>query len=436
MMGRVRGALFGAAMVWVQASGRASGAPVPDARSVDPAAPHALGRVSTAGPSATGPSLLLSGGYGYTESVLGIADAHHRLAGTLAVEERPVPWLGLTLRLDGRYDAHLAPGQPTDSGMVGDPRVYARVDRAWAGGLRLGARAGLWLPGRNAPSLDTGALSPELVGLVSYAPDSSPIAVTANAGYRLDRSAHAAPDTARLNAGDRLALGVSEFDAALVGVAATLGRGPAQGFVEASADVLIGSGAPPVRSSPIFVGAGGRFALGRNVRLEGLLEVSPSRRPDVGPTAPLVPVPPRFAAWVGLAIRFDAAPPAPLAEPAPRPTPAPPPAATAPVPKPAPEPEAPEPPDEPVARPPQGQIRGLVRSLRGVAVAADVVIEPDGAAGEAQPLRAEDGRFQIDVMPGRYRVTITAAGYRSQTRKVEIEENGVTVLNVDLRKDR
>jgi hypothetical protein len=436
MGGRLQAALLGAAMVWAQGGGRAHGAPDHDARAIDPAAPHALGRVSTAGPSATGPSLLLSGGYGYTGSVLGVGDAHHRLAGTLAVEERLVPWLGLMLRLDGRYDAHVAPGQTTDSGMVGDPRVYARVDQAWAGGLRLGARAGLWLPGRNAPSVDMGALSPELVGLVSYAPAASAIAVTANVGYRRDRSAHSAQDAARLSAGDRLALGVSEFDQVLVGLGATIGRGPAQGFVEASADLLIGSGAPPARSSPIFVGAGGRFALGQNVRLEGLLEICPSRRPDVEPTAPLVPIPPRFAAWLGLTIRFDAASPAPPAKPAPAPEPAPAPAPAAPPPVPEPEPPAPEPAPEPVARPPQGQIRGLVRSLKGLTVAADVVIEPDGAAGEAKPLRAEDGRFQIDVVPGRYRVTITAAGYLAQTRRVEVEENGVTVLNVDLRKNR
>src|SRR5205085_4904289 len=290
------------------------------ALAIEPEAPHALGRVLTAGPGRTGPTLLASGGYGYTESVLGTGDAHHRIAGALTLDERPLPWLDLALRLDGRYDAHVFPGQPTDTGMVGDPRLYVRVDQAWPSGLRLGARAGLWLPGRDAPSLDTSALSPEILGIASYAPASTAIALTANVGYRLDRSAHSAPDAARLGPGDRLALEVSAFNEVLVGAAATLGRGPAQGFVEASADLLVGSGAPAIRSSPIFLGGGGRFALARNIRFEAGVEVSPSSRPDTGPMAPLVPIPPRFAAWVGLTFRFDSAPLPPAPAPAPSPT--------------------------------------------------------------------------------------------------------------------
>ena len=378
---------------------------------------------------------------------------------------------------------------------MGDPRFYARVDRRWEGGLRLGARAGLWLPGRNAPSLDAGALSPEIAGIASYAAPSAPIALTANVGYRLDRSAHSAPDAALLSAGDRMALGVSAFDAVLVGAAATIGRGPAQGFVEASADLLVGSGAPPAGSSPMFVGGGGRLAVGRNLRIEAELEISPSHRPDTGPLAPLVPIPPRFGAWLGLAYRFGAAP----RPPPPPPPPLPPAPATVtlrghvsaadggkladlhvqissgdarrdiPVDddgrfsaegKPGEElavsaeaadhlpgraavtlaTGAPNTVDLTLERRPrQGQIRGLVRSLRGAAVAAEIAVEPEtpapGAAGEAKQLRAEDGRFQIDVVPGHYRVTISAPGYEVQKRTVDVEENGVTVLNVDLRRE-
>ena len=95
-------------------------------------------------------------------------------------------------------------------------------------------------------------------------------------------------------------------------------------------------------------------------------------------------------------------------------------------------------------RPPQGQIRGLVRSLRGAPVAADISIESgtddassgSGAAREPARRRAESGRFEVDVAPGRYRVTISASGYQTQQRKVDVEENGVTVLNVDLRSER
>ena len=38
--------------------------------------------------------------------------------------------------------------------------------------------------------------------------------------------------------------------------------------------------------------------------------------------------------------------------------------------------------------------------------------------------------------PGRYEVTITAPGYETQRRRVEVEQNGVTLLNADLRSAR
>jgi hypothetical protein len=507
------GALVAAACAAWSAGARAADAPAdPEPFAIEAAGPHALGSVLTAGPARTGPTLLASGGYGYTGSVLGVGDAHHRIAGALTLDERPLPWVDLALRLDGRYDAHVLPGHPTDTGLVGDPRLYVRVDQGWASGLRLGARAGLWLPGGDAPSLQASALSPELLGIASYAPPATSVALTANLGYRVDRSAHSAPDAAQLSPGDRVALEVSAFDEVLVGAAATLGRGPAQGFVEASADLLVGAGAPPIPSSPIFLGGGGRFALGRNLRFEAEVEVSPSSRPDTGATAPLAPIPPRFSAWLGLAVRFDRAavpaPPPPVAVPTATPAP------VAPVaPPPAPQTELAgrviaaaggkldglrlevtaggsprevpvgdegrfsvegQPGDEVTVtaeatgclpgratvtltagpnrldltlqpRPPQGQIRGVVQSLRGAPVAADITIEPeagDGSSGSGAAARAstrrraDSGRFEVDVPPGRYRLTISASGYQTQQRKVDVEENGVTVLNVDLRSER
>jgi hypothetical protein len=465
-----------------------------DRLSIDPAAPHALGRVFTAGPDPTALTLLSSAGYGYTESVLGTGDAHHRAAGALALDGRPLPWLDLVLRFDGRYDAHVAPGQATDTGLVGDPRLYVRADKALSPAIRLGARFGLWLPGRNAPSLDAGAISPELVGALSYVPPEGMFALSANAGYRLDRSARSASDAAQLSAGDRLALEVSDFDEVLLGAAATLGRGQTQGFIEASWDLLVGNGHPAALASPILVGAGARVAIGPKLRLEAEAEVSPSSRPDVGPMAPLVPIPPRLAVWLGLTYRFETQPP-PTAPPAPV-APPPPPAtaelighitaadggkladlrvavirgdgphevtlddagafrtegkpgdeltvtaeaadcvparATATL-------SAGAPTELRIAlerRAPRGQIRGLVRSLRGSAVAAQIRIEPEAAdTGGGSELRAEGGRFEIDVAPGRYRVTISAPGFETQNRKVEVEENGVTLLNVDLRSER
>ena len=80
---------------------------------------------------------------------------------------------------------------------------------------------------------------------------------------------------------------------------------------------------------------------------------------------------------------------------------------------------------------PGGQIRGLIRSFKGVGLDAEVQIEPGD-----QTLRTKNGRFEADVAPGAYHVTITAPGFETQRRRVEVEQNGVTVLNADLRSAR
>src|SRR4029079_10994389 len=291
----------------------ADGAPAGSANpagSADPAAPHALGRVFTAGPTSPALFLISSGGYGYTESVLNAGDTHHRAAGALAIEGRPASWFGLGLRLDGRYDRHEGGGQGTDDGWIGDPRVFARVDGALGPTLRAGGRLGIWLPGRSAPSVTLAAITPEASGALAVAPRGLPLWVTANGGYRLNRSTRTATDAAMLSASDRLGLEMSSYDQVLVGLGAVYGAGRAQGFAEATAELMVGAGSPALSSSPMRAGAGMRFALTTNVRLEAEAEVAVGSRPALSMSGPLVPVPPRAAVWMGVAYRFggDAAP--------------------------------------------------------------------------------------------------------------------------------
>jgi hypothetical protein len=468
------------------------------AGSTDPAAPHALGRVFTAGPTSPALFLISSGGYGYTESVLNAGDTHHRAAGALAIEGRPASWFGLGLRLDGRYDRHEAAGQGTDDGWIGDPRVFARVDGGLGPTLRAGGRLGIWLPGRSAPSVALAAITPEAGGALTLAPRGFPLWLSANGGYRLNRSTRAATDAAMLSTSDRLGLEMSAYDQVLMGLGAAYGAGRAQGFAEFSAELMVGAGSPPLSSSPMRAGAGMRFALTTNVRLEGQAEVAVGSRPTLSMSGPLVPVLPRAAVWMGVAYRFgsDAAT-APRAHPAPSPEVVAAPAAVklegrvvtadgAPLTEAqvtvalggrAPEAVAVD--DDgrftfsgkagqtlaiearaaghdaasgtvtlaagsPAAltltlprRLPGGQIRGLVRSFRGAGVDAEITID----AGEQTPaaprtLRTQDGRFEVDVAPGKYEVTITAPGYETQRRRVEVEQNGVTLLNADLRSER
>jgi hypothetical protein len=79
---------------------------------------------------------------------------------------------------------------------------------------------------------------------------------------------------------------------------------------------------------------------------------------------------------------------------------------------------------------PPGQLRGVVRSLKGgkLLKGAAVVVEPGGAKAET----AEDGTFQIDLAPGTYKIKVTAAGLKTQELDVTIDPNGVAIKNIDL----
>jgi hypothetical protein len=77
-----------------------------------------------------------------------------------------------------------------------------------------------------------------------------------------------------------------------------------------------------------------------------------------------------------------------------------------------------------------GQIRGNVRSFRGAPLDATVRITP----GNHKVKTEADGVFSVDVEPGRYNLRIRSYGYRSQSRAVVVTPDGVTVMNVELRK--
>jgi hypothetical protein len=81
---------------------------------------------------------------------------------------------------------------------------------------------------------------------------------------------------------------------------------------------------------------------------------------------------------------------------------------------------------------PPGQIRGVVHTAAGAPVAARIRIEPIG-----KDMRAgKDGAFRVDVPPGKYEVVIDGPGLAAQRRRIEVAENGVTVLNVELRAEK
>jgi hypothetical protein len=79
---------------------------------------------------------------------------------------------------------------------------------------------------------------------------------------------------------------------------------------------------------------------------------------------------------------------------------------------------------------PPGQLLGTVRNYNGKPLKASLTVAPTGTRAQSD----EQGEFALDLPPGDYEVTIEAEGVKPQTRKVKIEQNGVTILNVDMRK--
>lgn len=439
-------------------------------------------------------ALAASGGYGYTEGVLGTGDHHDRLVGTLAGSLRPAPWLAFALRFDGRYDHDSVPAGGGSSGLVGDPRAFVRVGASLASGLRVGAQLGLWLPGDKAPSLVFKAATLDITGLLAYAPDGSPLVVAIHAGARWDHSAESVTDASRLSGSERLELGINDASGILTGAGVAYHASARVDLLgDVSADWLVGGSAPSALESPIVAALGARWDANARgtVSLQFAIEASPSERPSVAAGQPLVDIEPRVSASFGLVLRpgiagapvpaqreegqenvvataattaavkgaVTSASGAPLVHAQVRLTP------------PSGDDRTAETESDggfafddvplggatldvqakgyaPVQRAvtvaaeasgdvaivleqaiPPAQIRGLVRDFAGKPVAATVVIEPLGTTATV----GADGGFAIDVKPGAYDLSITAKGYAPQKRKVVVEPQGVTLLNVDLR---
>jgi len=431
----------------------------------------------------------LSVGYGITEAQPSETGPHQRLSFSAAVSVVPMPRLQLSVRSDGRYDRHPDDGHGQDSGSTLAPTIAARWVEPVSAIVALGVEVGVWLPGTESLSTTLDAASPH--ALLFATARWGPITLTTLSGYRIDRSGAASPDLAGTRAGDRLALGLSDFDAGLVAIGMAYFLGPSRLFVEIGDDILLGSGAPAFLESPLHATAGARYQVSDSWTFELLASASPSKRPALGAADPLIPVEPLLAALAGIRVHWPVATQ---------------PARSLPVPDAEARRErvqpklasiqlsvqlAPAKPatitatlsrggrDYPLASrggnefeladvqpgsatlrvtadgyhesvtsievPETGaqrldielqaalraQIRGLVRSLDGRSLRAHIRIEPLALVGDTDA----DGFFELDVPPGKYSVTVEAEGYRAQKRDVVLERDAVLVLNTDLLKE-
>jgi hypothetical protein len=463
--------------------------------SLSPSALPGLHRVATAHAVAPGLAFAISAGYGFTESVLRDDTAHHRARGILAVSYRPTAWLAAGLELDGHYDRHsLETG--TDQSFISDPRLFARVMHS-LGPIDVALHGTVWLPGDSPADATLSAATADAKLVVSKSFGTTLFA--ANFGYRLDRSAKSVQDPNALSDSDRLSLGVSDSDALLFGFGGTYPLSSSVSALgELTWDVLTGDDAPAATSSPIRLSGGVRWAANNSVSLDARIDLSPQKRPIVARGEPLVPIEPLVGFIVGLSVRFGSdvaeAPPKKIVidvkpEVPDKPKPA---AATATIKGRVVDPRGkaivgaqvrvtatprfvllssdgggkfvsgalpegnaiveveadgfkPRKTEVPlkngetldvdfILEPavPQGQLRGAVHGYDGKPVQATISI----MGLDIATLADEEGAFELSIPAGEHEVTVTADGFKTQTRTVVVEDNGVTVLNADLRKKR
>jgi len=156
------------------------------------------------------------------------------------------------------------------------------------------------VPGKNAPSIAASAISIDARGLVSV--DAGFGTFSLDAGFRLDNSVKSVDQPDKLSGPDRVSLGVSSFNAALVGAQLRIPVGPRLYVaLEGSADLFVGSGA-----SGQIIRGGGVIGVAVNdaFSLIGYVEGAKVPKYDAMATAPLIPYEPTITGGVGLQARF------------------------------------------------------------------------------------------------------------------------------------
>jgi hypothetical protein len=427
-------------------------------------------------------------GLGMTEPLRDDDASHQRLGLGAAASVDAAQWLNVGLLFNGRYDRHGQDEQGRDDGLLFQSELSARA--AWqTATLGFGAEVGAWLPGGPDVGRSLSAVSGD--GRLFVSQQRGRLTWGAFGGYRLDRSAEAAEDADQLRFGDRIALGASDFDAALLGVGLGYAVGRSFLFGEVTSRLLLG--APSLGASPSLASLGVRRPLSESgLSLEVSLSALVSSRPSPAAAAELAPFEPRALLSIGLryrpvarALAAPISPAAPVTAPAPEPAKAPPPSSVelallddqgqplqrakvtllqgdkeTPLVEHAPgrygSAEVEPGPArlrvqadgfQPVERDvtltagravqvdvqvqqalPAGQVRGLVRSLRGKPLDAKVRLEPAGVETKTDA----EGFFQLDVPPGQYEVVIESPGFQPQRRAVKVEKQGVVIVNADL----
>ncbi len=245
----------------------------------------------------------LISGYGYRSGLLAKDHKMNRAIGEIAATYAPMAGLLVGLSLDGRYDRHTGVAPKSDDNYVGDPHLLARY-AVPLGQLAIGAQLGIWLPGKNAPSIAGSATSVDARVVASY--DAGPAVISAAAGFRLDNSAKSVDEPERLSLPDRASLGASDHHAVLAGISVRVPLSPRLYLgAEGSADVFVGDGAPGgIYRAGAMLGFAVNDALSVVGYAEGAKVPRPSFRDPERMDLVLVPYEPTVTGGIAVQARF------------------------------------------------------------------------------------------------------------------------------------
>jgi hypothetical protein len=252
----------------------------------------------------------LLSGLGRRTGLLGTEHKYNQAIGDVAFAYGVTDMISVGLSLDGRYDKHWGRPPTGDDGYVGDPHLNARIAKT-VGANHFGGQIGVWVPGKNAPSVAASAISVDVRGLVSI--PAGPGLLSFEAGFRFDNSAKSVDNLMQLSLQDRVSLGVSDYNAAFGGAHLQFPAGKLWVSLEGSLEAFLGS--PPAADATLGEGTltirGGAtvgFHLTPSVSMVAWAEAA--KVPGIEATQvmanniPLIPYEPAFSGGLGLQTRF------------------------------------------------------------------------------------------------------------------------------------
>jgi len=257
-------------------------------------------------------------GIGRRTGLLGPEHKFNRAIGDIAFAYGVLDFLSIGLSLDGRYDRHWGLAPQGDDGYVGDPHLIVRAGKS-TGSLIIGGQLGVWVPGKDAPSIAGSAISVDARVLVTL--PAGPGLLSFSGGFRLDNSVKSVDDPMKLSLQDRVSLGVSDYNAAFGGVQLNIPVSKAWVAPEASLDVFIGGPPDPdpttmdvkraslARSTLIFRGG---LTAGYHItdQFSALVFFEAAKVPGINmaqvldANIPLIPYEPMVSGGIGLQARF------------------------------------------------------------------------------------------------------------------------------------